>query len=133
MHLKIFKKTSISPVAPANKIMARYLLICTLFIGFFSCSENSDNSKINKQARNQLGERQFGVYIKSGYRQGYQYFDSHKNEFNYRNYTMTIMNDTAVPVHFLISFCDTGIARSQSTKSKVFLLPRHLTPNEPRL
>lgn len=114
-----------------NIIISRYLLICILFIGLYSCSESSDNSKITQQARNKIGERQFGVYIKSGYRQGYQYFDSNKNEYNYRNYTILITNDTLVPIHFEIYFCDTGMI--QNSRSKVFLLPRHLTPDEPRL
>jgi len=124
MHLTIFKKISGVRAKLVNIIMSRYLLICILLIGFYSCSDSSDNSRITQQARNIIVKRQFGVYINNGYRQGYQYFDSNKNEFNYRNYTMTIVNDTVVPIYFWISFCDTGMTQSQSTKSKVFLQPR---------
>jgi len=95
-----------------------------LFILLYGCSFNSDKQENGK------GEKQFGLHIENGPRQGFQYFDSTKTEYNYRYYTMTITNDTIVPVLFEINFDTADILVNDSLKSKIFLLPRHLTPDE---
>lgn len=95
------------------------LLIC-----LFGCSENS-----NERA-NRSGPIQFGLYIENGPRQGFQYFDSTRTEYNYRYCTITITNDSLIPVNLEIYFPETAKTLINSSNSKVFLLPRHLTPKE---
>ena len=94
-------------------------LIC-----LYGCSNNSDGYAGRK------GQKQFGLYIENGPRQGFQYFDSAKTEYNYRYNTITITNDTIIPVQLEIGFSYTEKNIGESNKSKVFLLPRHLTPSE---
>ncbi|MGL4599297.1 MAG: hypothetical protein ACRCYO_17375, partial [Bacteroidia bacterium] len=57
-------------------------------------------------------------------------FDSTKTEYNYRYCTITITNDSIIPVRLEISLPETAEILIDSCKSKVFLLPRHLTPEE---
>lgn len=94
-------------------------LIC-----LYGCSGNANNH-VNRQ-----GERQFGLKIENGPRQGMQYFDSSGVEYNYRYNTITIWNDSIAPVQLEIGFSDMGMNMKDSLQSKVFLLPRHLTPNQ---
>ena len=95
-----------------------------LFILLYSCSSNLVKTDFGK------GEKQFGFHIENGPRQGFQYFDSTKTEYNYRYYTITITNDTIVPILLQINFDKTDILVNDSIKSKIFLLPRHLTPDK---
>ena len=95
-----------------------------LFILLYGCSYNSGKQENGK------GEKQFGLHIENGPRQGFQYFDSTKTEYNYRYYTMTITNDTIIPVLFQFHFDTTAILVNDSVKSKIFLLPRQLTPEK---
>ena len=69
-----------------------------LFILLYSCSSNLVKTDFGK------GEKQFGLHIENGPRQGFQYFDSTKTEYNYRYYTITITNDTIVPILLQINF-----------------------------
>ena len=92
-----------------------------LFILLFGCSCNSVKQDFGK------GEKQFGLHIDKGPRQGFQYFDSTKTEYNYRYYTIEITSDTIVPILLKINFDTTDIPVNDSIKSKIFLLPRHLT------
>ena len=91
------------------------------FILLFGCSCNSVKQDFGK------GEKQFGLHIDKGPRQGFQYFDSSKTEYNYRYYTIEITSDTIVPILLKINFDTTDILVNDSIKSKIFLLPRHLT------
>lgn len=95
-----------------------------LFILLCSCSSNLVKKDFGKS------EKQFGLHIENGQRQGFQYFDSTKTEYNYRYYTITITNDTIVPILLQINFDKTGILVNDNVKSKIFLLPRHLTPDK---
>jgi hypothetical protein len=72
---------------------------------------------------------QFGLYIENGPRQGMQYFDS-SAEYNYRTNIITIWNDSTVAIQLEIGFSEAGMNLKDSIRSKFFLLPRHLTPNE---
>ena len=94
------------------------------FILLFGCSCNSVKQDFGK------GEKQFGLHIDKGPRQGFQYFDSTKTEYNYRYYTIEITSDTIVPILLKINFDTTDIPVNDSIKSKIFLLPRHLTPDK---
>ena len=95
-----------------------------LFILLYGCSCNSVKQDFGK------AEKQFGLHIDKGPRQGFQYFDSTKTEYNYRYYTITITNDTIVPILLKINFETTDNHVNDSIKSKIFLLPRHLTPDK---
>lgn len=68
---------------------------------------------------------QFGLYIENTPRRGSQYFDSEKREYNYRYYTITITNDSIVPVRLKINFDKTSVGLFN-----VFLITRRLTPEE---
>lgn len=92
------------------------------FISLYGCTNNTvSRAKIIRQT-------QFGLYIENGQRQGFQYFDSTKTEYNYRYNTLTITNDTTVPIQLEIGFLKKDL--SNISYSKVFLLPRQLTPNK---
>jgi hypothetical protein len=98
------------------KIILRFLI----FISFYACSDNSDN---------RVGQTQSGLYLENGPRQGFQYLDSTK-EYNYRYYTMTIINDTTIPIKLSFGFTQLEMRLSDTSYSKIFLLPRHLTPKQ---
>ncbi len=90
-----------------------------------SITDFSTNDQVSKTDQSKIG-----LYIENGQRQGFQYLDSSKTEYNYRYYTITITNDTIIPIQLEIGFSKTEMSLSNSSNSKVFLLPRHLTPNE---
>lgn len=90
------------------------LLILILFFFLLGCSGNSDNLVCN-------GERKFGLYIENGARQGFQ-------EYNYRYNTITLTNDTTVSVQLEVGFLENDL--NNIIPAKLFLLPRHLTPNQ---
>ena len=102
----------------------KHLFQLIFFVCLFGCSSNAD------ERANRSGLTQFGLYIENGPRQGFQYFDSTNTEYNYRYCTITIINDSLMPVNLEIYFPETAKTLINSLNSKVFLLPRHLTPEE---
>ncbi len=98
-------------------------LIC-----LYGCSPSSGNH--SEKIAILTGEKQFGLYITNGPRQGLQYIDSTKTEYNYRYYTITITNDSLIPIHLNINFSETAMGSRDSLKSIFFLLPRSLTPEK---
>ena len=104
----------------------KHLFRLIFLICLYGCSGNSDDNANRKR----IGEKQFGLFIEHGPRQGFQYFDSIRTEYNYRYSTMTITNDSIIPIHLEIFFLETARNLIDSGKSKAFLLPRHLTPKE---
>lgn len=112
----------------------KYLFRLVFLICLYGCSDNSGNP-VNrpdeKQFRlNQNHNFQFGLNIENGPRQGFQYIDSNNTEYNYRYYTMTITNDTTIPVKLSFGFTQLEMRLSDISYSKIFLLPRHLTPKQ---
>ena len=101
-----------------------HLFRLVFLICLYGCSGNADNYV------NRTGEKQSGLYIENGPRQGMQYIDSTGEEYNYRYNTITIWNDSTVAIQLEIGFSEIGMDLKDSIKSKIFLLPRHLTPNE---
>jgi hypothetical protein len=95
----------------------KHLFRLVFLIGIYGCSDNSDN------------HLQFGLYIENGPRQGMQYFASGA-EYNYRYNTITIWNDSTVAIQLEIGLSEMGMNLKDSIRSKIFLLPIHLTPNE---
>lgn len=92
------------------------------FISLCGCTNNTvSHAKIIRQT-------QFGLYIENGQRQGFQHFDSTKTEYSYRYNTITITNDTTIPIQLEIGFSEKDL--SNISYSKVFLLPRQLTPSK---
>lgn len=105
-------------------MIVKHLFRLVFLICLYGCSGNSDNHV------NRTGEKQSGLYIENGLRQGMQYVDSTGAEYNYRYNTITIWNDSTVAIQLEIGFSEMGMNLKDSIKSKIFLLPRHLTPNE---
>lgn len=112
----------------------RFLILVSLY----ACSQNSAERSGDLQSGHLIengsrhgfsGNRQSGLLIENGPRQGFQYFNN-GNEFNYRYYTMTIWNDTTVPVKLSLGFSQIETTLSDTSSSKIFLLPRHLTPKQ---
>lgn len=103
---------------------AKNLFRLVFLIFLYGCSDNSNHYA------NKTGEKQSGLYIENGPRQGMQYIDSSGAEYNYRYNTITIWNDSTVAIQLEIGFSEMGINLKDSIRSKFFLLPRHLTPNE---
>jgi hypothetical protein len=102
----------------------KHLFRLAFLICLYGCSGNSYNHV------NRTSEKQSGLYIENGPRQGMQYVDSTGVEYNYRYNTITIWNDSTVAIQLEIGFSEMGRNLIDSIKSKIFLLPRHLTPNE---
>jgi hypothetical protein len=100
----------------------RYIFRLFIFISLYGCFDNSI-SRLSKKA-----QTQFGLFIENGPRQGFQYFDATKTEYNYRYNTITLTNDTTVSIQLEIGFFEKDL--KEITNSKVFLLPRQLTPNK---
>lgn len=103
-----------------------------LLVGFISlcaCDNNSDNPedaghhKRTRQFAGETGSTQFGLAIENGPRQGFQYL-----HYDYRYFTITITNDTTLPVQLEIGLLERELKEDSS--SNVFLLPRRLTPKE---
>jgi hypothetical protein len=114
-------------------MIVKHLFRLVFLICFYGCLGNSDNH-VNrpkeKQLRlNQYHHLQFGLNIENGPRQGMQYFSSGA-EYNYRYNTITIWNDSTVAIQLEIGFSEMVMNLKDSIRSKIFLLPRHLTPNE---
>ncbi len=102
----------------------KHLFRFVILVCLYSCTANTADGTST------IFKTQSGPYIENGPRQGFQYFDSIMTEYNYRYYTMTITNDSIVPIHLVIYFPKTAELLMDKYKSKVFLLPRHLTPKE---
>jgi hypothetical protein len=107
----------------------KYKLISTVFI-LCTISACGQNEKNKDGVTTIASEKKYGLYIANGQRQGMQYFDSTKTEYNYRYYTMMITNDSIIPIHLNINISEAVINLRNTIKSKIFLLPRHLTPEE---
>lgn len=107
-----------------------FRLVFLIFL--YGCSDNSSHYANRTGEEIKTGEKQSGLYIENGPRQGMQYIDSTGAEYNYRYNTITIWNDSTVAIQLEIDFLEMGMNLKDSIKSKVFLLPRHLTPNEQR-
>ncbi len=110
----------------AIKNLFRFVFLIFLY----SCSYNSNHYANRTGEEIRTGEMQSGLYIENGPRQGMQYIDSTGAEYNYRYNTITIWNDSTVAIQLEIDFSEMGMNLKDSIRSKVFLLPRHLTPNE---
>lgn len=108
----------------------KYLFKLLFVLGVCSCSNNLPKEHKDEKYFGNYYEKRFGISIENGQRQGFQYFDSMGVEYNYRYITTTITNDSLIPIRLLISFSkEYNYLRSNSSlKSKVFLLPRELTP-----
>lgn len=104
-------------------MIPKHLLRLLLIICIYATAGNSYSQLIKT-----TGEKKFGLNIKNGPRQGLQYFDSTKTENSYRYYTMTITNDSTIPIQLNIYFSQKEVGLNDRRKSKVFLLPRQLTP-----
>ena len=102
----------------------KHLFRLVFLIFLYGFSGNAD-SHVNRTY-----EKLSGLYIENGPRQGMQYVDSNGAEYNYRYNTITIWNDSTVAIQLEIGFSEMGRNLIDSIKSKIFLLPRHLTPNE---
>lgn len=105
-------------------MIVKPLFQLVFLICLYSCSGNAYKHV------NRPGDRQFGLNIENGPRQGMQYFDSSGVEYNYRYNTITIWNDSIAPIQLEIGFSEMGMNTKDSLQSKFFLLPRHLTPNQ---
>lgn len=107
----------------------KYLAIAILLSGIYSCSEGW-NSNTSSQ-----DQKQFGFYILNGPRQGFQYVDSCSTEYNYRYYTIALTNDSSLSAELNISLPNgyDSLSSARDTihlASKLFLLPRKLTPEK---
>jgi len=101
-----------------------HLFRLLFLVCLYGCSDSSE-PRINRPH-----ERQSGLYIENGPRQGMQYFDSSGTEYNYRYNTITIWNDSTVAIQLEIGSPEMKPNLKNSIQSKFFLLPRHLTPTE---
>lgn len=128
----------------------KYLFRLVFLGSLYGCSNNSDYSnrtddetrideiRIDEKISGLYIEhglmgyhnKQFGLYIKNSPRRGMQYFDSSQEEYNYRNNTITIRNDSTVAIQLEIGFSEKGMNLKDSIRSKFFLLPRDLTYDE---
>jgi len=99
-----------------------YLLAPLIFLlGCFGNSDHYSNHKNNTSS---------GLSIENGPRQGFQYIDSNSTEYNYRYYTITLTNDTTVPIQLSFGFTSLVTRLNDTSLTKIFLLPRHLTPKQ---
>jgi hypothetical protein len=123
--------------------MIKHLFRLVFLICLYGCSGNSDNH-VNRPDEKQFNPNiendpiqglqyhylQYGLYIENGPRHGILYTNPSGKKYDYRNYTITIWNDSTVAIQLEIGFSEMGMNLKDSTRSKFFLLPRHLTPNE---
>ncbi len=104
-----------------------------LFIfGLYSCIESPPEEVRYNKYFGSYSKKYYKISIENGPRQGFQYYDSKGTEYNYRYITTTITNDSLVSIRLQISFSkEYNYLRSNNIlKSKVFLLPRKLTPEQ---
>jgi hypothetical protein len=107
-----------------TKMTPDHLLLILFLVCFSNCSDSSEKKADETDLRHS------GLYIENGPRQGFQYFDSSGKEYNYRYYTITLTNDTTIPVRLELGFTLTEKMLSDTSNSEIFLLPRHLTPKQ---
>ena len=107
---------------PFSNMKIHSLIFALLVVSVSGCSGNPPKAK--------SGLSHLGLYIENGPRQGFQYFDKDSTEFNYRYFTIKIVNDTLIPFDVEIDLTGRNAIRVDSFVSTVFLLPRHLTPEE---
>lgn len=122
LELFVSRFLPVTAAMPQTNMTVKYLSQLVFLICLYRCSVNSIDQK------NRTGQTEFGLSIINGQRQGFQHFDSTGTEFNYRYNTITITNDTLIPIRIEIGFQATDKNLSNSSKSKYFLLPRRLTP-----
>lgn len=110
----------------------KYLFGLLFVFGLYSCSDDSPDEVRHDKYFGNYSKKYSQVSIENGPRQGLPYFDSNGIKYSYLNITTTITNDSLVPIHLLISFSkEYYYLRSNNIlKSKVFLVPRQLTPEE---
>jgi hypothetical protein len=108
----------------------KHLFRLVFLIFLYGCSDNSSHYAHRTGEEIKTGEKQSGLYIENGPRQGMQYVDSSGAEYNYRYNTITIWNDSTVAIQLEIGFSEKQMNLKDCIRSKIFLLPRHLTPNE---
>ena len=103
----------------------RYSYGLLFLLGFYCCSNNPSNKT------KQISEKQFGLFLENGPRQGLAYFDSVGTPYDYRYFTETITNDSTISINLEISLSKeyNDIRLHDSLMSKVFFLPRELTPD----
>lgn len=108
----------------------KYLFGLLFVLGLYSCSDDPPEEHRQDRYFGSYSKKYSRIVIENGPRQGFQYFDSLGTQYNYRYITTTITNDSLVPIHLTISFSkEYNYLRSNNIlKSKVFLLPRQLTP-----
>jgi hypothetical protein len=112
------------------RIKFKYLFGLLLVFGLYSCSDDPPEQRRNDKYFGPYYQKKYSqISIENGPRQGFQY-NSKGTEYNYRYITTTITNDSLVPFRLRISFFkEYKYLRDRNIlKSKVFLLPRKLTP-----
>jgi len=101
----------------------------TLSIGItilvFSCANiepvNNINTRQNKQQ---------GLLMEIGQRQGFQFTDTANKEYNFRYYTICLQNDTTVPIFVEYSVLEEALEKFESLHSKMFIFPSNFCPNQ---
>ena len=111
-------------------ILGNFVGLLFLF-GVYSCADNGREYYAAKHDFADQSKRKFGIYVENGPRQGFQYSDSIGRVYDYRYFTETITNDSTIRIKLEISFSKFYYDKqlNDSLPSKVFLLPRDLTPD----
>ncbi len=102
-----------------------HLYLLLISISLFSCTTNSEETVTHPK----IGGKQVGLFVQHSARHGFQYFDSAGIEYSSRYFSIPITNDTTIPVNLGIYFAETARKIIDGTNSKIFLLPRNLTPD----
>jgi hypothetical protein len=111
-------------------ITFKYLFGLLFIIGLHSFTYNPPEEIRHDKYFGTYSKKYYKISIENGPRQGNPYFDSKGTKYSYLNITTTITNDSLVPIRLRISFSkEYNYLRSKNIlKSKIFLLPSHLTP-----
>src|SRR5688572_15165719 len=96
-------------------------------IAFFSCLSAPNNQQ--PVTSGMTIQKPTGITIDNRQRQGFQYKDSTGREYNYRYYTITVTNDSILPLQLKISLSRNNSGALDTVQSRFFLLPRALTPD----
>lgn len=109
-----------------------YLIGLLVVFGLYSCFEDPAEEPKHEKHEGGYSKKHSQLTIENGPRQGFQYVDATGTEFNYRYITTTLTNDSVIPIRLTISFSNdyTYLSSHGGLKSKVFLLPRELTPQQ---
>ncbi len=105
--------------------MFNYLFLLLTSICLLGCSGPSQQTTTQPK----IGEKQSGLFVEHGPRHGFQYVDSAGMEYNARYFSLPLTNDTVIPIQLEVYFPEAARNIIDSTHSKVFLLPRNLTPD----